>query len=470
MVPPLDPHIFRAYDIRGRAHLEIDAHVCTLIGQAFGSILRERYKTEHPTVVVGRDARTHGKEFEVATSKGLQSAGCHVKSIGQTPTPVNYFILAENGFDASVQVTASHNPKEDNGLKLQVRGAEAFSGEDIQILRRRIEAKDFLTAEGSYEEIEAIEPYSQQLVKRFAGAGKGLTVAIDNGNGITGPVYNHILQDVGCKVIELYSDPDGTFPNHIADPSKRATLTILQETVREQQASLGLAFDGDGDRVGFIDETGAIRSADEILLLLAHDHLERHPGAPIVFTVSNSSTLETEIRKWGGEPIMCKVGHSFVEHAMREHDSLLGGEQSGHYFPGEFTAGYDDALVSALQVLAIYSNEKRGTNNEKLAFSSLFEDFPKVFQAHELRPHCPDSEKTRIVKAITAHFKKSYPVNDLDGARIDFGDGAWAGVRQSNTSPCLSVCMEARSEAKLKEMGGIVLEHLKTYPEINLAS
>ncbi|MDD5026073.1 MAG: phosphomannomutase/phosphoglucomutase [Candidatus Peribacteraceae bacterium] len=469
-MPTLDPHIFRAYDIRGRAHHQIDARVCTLIGRAFGSILRERYKIEHPTVVVGRDARTHGKEFEVATSKGLQSAGCHVKSIGQTPTPVNYFILAEKGFDASVQVTASHNPKEDNGLKLQVRGAEAFSGEDIQILRRRIEAQDFLSGTGSFEEIEAIEPYSQQLVKRFAGAGKGLTVAIDNGNGITGPVYNHILQDIGCQVIELYSDPDGTFPNHIADPSKRATLTVLQETVREKRASLGLAFDGDGDRVGFIDETGAIRSADEILLLLARDHLERHPGAPIVFTVSNSNTLETEIRKWGGKPIMCKVGHSFVEHAMREYGSLLGGEQSGHYFLGEFTAGYDDALVAALQVLVIFSNEKLKMKKGKSAFSSLFTDFPKVFQAPELRPHCPDSEKSRIVKAITDHFKKSYPVNDLDGARIDFGESAWAGVRQSNTSPCLSLCIEARSEAKLKEVKEIVLDHLRTYPVINLAS
>jgi len=457
----IDPHIFRAYDIRGKAHAQLTEEACLLIGKAFGSLLCERYHSEHPTVAVGRDMRTHSPALERAVVEGLKSAGCHVFAIGETPSPVSYFTIMHRRLDGSVQVTASHNPKEDNGLKLQIRNAEAFAGDDIQELRRRVETGKFLLGKGSVETIDAITPYLALLKEQFQGVGKGLEVAVDCGNGVTGPVNIAAFKQTGCTVIELFTDPDGTFPNHPADPSKHATLGDLQRTVRERKAAIGFAFDGDGDRLGVVDETGAIRSSDDILLLLARDYLSRNPKKPVIFTVSNSSTLETEIRKWSGEPIMCKVGHSFVEHAMREYEAGLGGEQSGHFFLGEVGYGYDDALVAALQVLVIL--QKSGK-----PFSSLFADFPKVYQAHELRPGCPDSEKTRIIRAVTKHFAKDYPVNTLDGARIDFGDGAWAGIRQSNTSPCLSVCIEARSPKKLAAVEGEVLSHLRTYPEIQL--
>jgi phosphomannomutase/phosphoglucomutase len=286
-----------------------------------------------------------------------------------------------------------------------------------------------------------------------------MRIVVDGGNGIAGPVNCTVLAAVGCDVHELFTEPDGTFPNHPADPSKHETLKDLQKEVKEKGARFGIAYDGDGDRLGIVDELGNVRTADEILLLLARDHLQRFPGAPVVFTVSNSSILESEIKQWGGKPVMCKVGHSHVEHAMRENGAALGGEQSGHFFCGENYFGFDDALVAALHILRI-----AGARDEPL--SKLFADFPKVYPAPERRPFCPDDRKADIVKRASEHFAKTYPVNTLDGARIDFGSGAWAGIRFSNTSPCLSICIEARSEKKLKEIEAIVLEHLRTYPEI----
>jgi phosphomannomutase / phosphoglucomutase len=356
-------------------------------------------------------------------------------------------------------VTASHNPAEDNGIKLQVRDAEAYAGEELQSLRRRIEDGNLLTGDGSVEPLDSVSPYLDHLAMLFKNAGKGLHVVIDAGNGVAGPAYTEALKRIGCTVIELYTEPIGTFPNHPADPSKYSTLKELQETVKEAKADIGLAFDGDGDRLGLVNEKGTILSSDEVLLLLAKDHLQRHKGGPVIFTVSNSGALQSEIEQWGGKPVMCKVGHSFVEHAMREHGALLGGEQSGHFFCGEDYYGYDDALVAALHVLTIV--KKSGKN-----LSALTAAFPRVYQAPEERPYCPDGEKTRIVKAITTHFAKIYPVNDLDGARIDFGEGAWAGIRQSNTSPCLSICLEARSPRKLEEIAESIHDHIALYPEV----
>jgi len=490
----LDPHIFRAYDIRGKADSQLTEEVCELIGKAFGAVLIEKYGKEHPSpsVVVGRDARTHSPRFEAALIKGLVSAGCSVRKMGATPSPLNYFTICHQKLDAGVQITASHNPKEDNGIKLQIRDAEAFSGEDLQKLRERIEKASSFKLQassqkcGSAEDIDAVTPYLEFLEKTFKGVGQGLKIVVDSGNGIAGPVYCEALRRVGAIVSGLYTDPDGSFPNHPADPSRHATLRDLQEKVRSEKADMGFGFDGDGDRVGLVDERGSIVTADQTLLLLARDHLQRYPGAPVIFTVSNSSLLLTEVKKWGGRPVMCKVGHSFVEHAMREEKALLGGEQSGHFFCGEEYYGFDDALVAALRILSILQaltltqTLRRGGvrvgvgvgggegGGSKL--SVCINQFPKVYQSPERRPHCPDDRKADVVSRVTGYFQKKYPVDTLDGARIDFGDGAWAGVRFSNTSPCLSVCIEARSQEKLKEVEGEVLSHLRTYREVELKS
>lgn len=464
----IDPRIFRAYDIRGKARTQLSSGLCRLIGQGFGTVLRRMYGKDNPEVIVGRDARTHGPELEAAVIEGLICAGCRVLAIGPSPSPVNYFTICNRKADGGIQVTASHNPKEDNGLKLQIRDAEAFSGEDLQSLRRQIEADDFIDGTGSRSEIDAAAPYMEFLVKRFNNAGSGMTIVVDAGNGIAGPVNCSVFRAVGAKVIEMYTEPDGNFPNHPADPSVHKTLKDLQEKTKAGRADLGFAFDGDGDRLGIVDETGTIRTADETILLLAKDHLTRNPGKPVLFTVSNSGILETEIRKWGGRPVMCKVGHSCVERAMREHGALLGGEQSGHFFCAEDYYCFDDALVASLRILSILSSVPNSGPNDIPSLSSLFNRFPKVCHAPELRPFCPDDAKGAVIAAITEHFKKSYPVITLDGVRVDFGDGAWAGIRQGNTNPCISVCMEAGSPDKLREIQKIVMDHLSTYPEIEI--
>lgn len=460
----IDPLIFRAYDIRGKANTQITEEACLAIGYAFGTELQELYNIDSPTVAVGRDARTHGPKFETSVIEGLRSAGCTIYLIGQTPSPVNYFTVCNKKLDGSVHITASHNPADDNGLKLQIRDAEAFAGDNLQRLYKKIIQTNIqypASSIESVEEIDAITPYLSHLSSLFSGVGEGLNVVIDTGNGVAGPVYKEALTAMGATVTGLFIEPDGTFPNHPADPSKYDTLKDLQTKVTEIGADIGLAFDGDGDRPGIVDENGNIRTADEILLLLAKDHLQRHQGKSVVFTVSNSGALESEITAWGGIPVMTTVGHSFVEHAMRKHQALLGGEQSGHFFCGEDYYGFDDALVAALRLIKILKEGEK-------TVSELCASFPKVYQSPEQRPFCPDDKKTEIVQKITEHFRADYPVNELDGVRIDFGDSAWAGIRQSNTSPCLSICIEARSPEKREEVEKVVFGHLEEYPEIEM--
>lgn len=463
---PIPGHIFRAYDIRGMALTELTLELSEAIGRAFGSELKERYGLASPRVAVGRDARTHSAAIERALVVGLRSTGCCVQLIGQTPSPVNYFTICDRKLDGGIQVTGSHNGPADNGMKLQIRNAEPFSGEEILGLLRRIERGDFATGKGAAEEIDACTPYLSTLSSLLPPpqADPAIRVVVDSGNGVAGPLYCEALRRFGCEVLELYTEPDGTFPHHPADPSKWETLRDLQTAVKSDKADLGLAFDGDGDRLGVVDERGQIVSPDHLLLLLAQDHLQRHPGATVVFTVSNSSILETEISTWRGKPLMCPVGHTAVEHTMHEHGALLGGEQSGHFFCGEDYFCFDDALVAALREVSILATRRE--KEPALTFSRLLEAFPTIYQMPEWRPHCPDDCKADIIRRVTAHFSARYPCITIDGVRIDFGDGAWAGIRQSNTSPRISVCCEARSPEKLKEIEGIVKTHLKQYREI----
>ena len=328
----------------------------------------------------------------------------------------------------------------------------------MQKLRKKIEKERFVEGDGGVEEVDVVTPYKEKI-KSIIPPMNDMKIVADFGNGVAGPIYGSILKELGVELIKLYAEPDGDFPNHIANPSNHETLDDLIKTVKSEKADCGIAFDGDGDRVGFVDENGNVVSPDYLLLLLAEDYLKRNPGDAVIYTVSMSSILETEVKKFGGKPVMTVVGHSFVEHAMREHNSHLGGEQSGHFFCGEDYFDFDDAMVTALRVLSIFQEESD--------FSTLFSNYPRIFPSPEWRPHCPDEKKTEIVQSITKHFEdEGYPVITIDGARIDFGDGAWAGIRQSNTSPKLSVCVEARTEEKLKEIDSVIREHLATYPEI----
>ena len=464
----LDPHIFRAYDLRGEAGTQITPEGFKIIAREFGEILKEKYEKESPAVAVGRDSRTHSPDLHQAVIEGLMEAGCSVKDVGEVPSPVLYFAHCHFELDGSIQITASHNRKEDNGMKLQTRGAHSFCGDAIQELYKRITTSDPgpgpNTAQGLDEEVDAITPYIEKVTSMFSEIetrNSSLKVVIDTGNGVAGPVYTRVLKELGCEVTELYTEPDGTFPNHPADPSKWETLQDLQTKVLEVGADIGFGFDGDGDRLGLVDEKGDVRTADEILLLLAKDHLTRKVGSHVVFTVSCSGALETEIPTWGGTPVMTIVGHAFVEDAMAECGSILGGEQSGHFFCFENYFHYDDALVAALWLLKILAASDK-------TISELCSEFPEVHQAPEMRPHCPDDRKVAVVESVTEHFHADYPVNDSDGVRIDFGEGAWAGIRKANTSPCLSICIEARSPEKLEEVKEIVLGHMKGYPEVDI--
>lgn len=460
MQKPIDPRIFRAYDIRGVALEQLTEDAARQIAHAYGTVLRERIPDRAPRVCVGRDARTHGPQLERAVIDGLVAAGCEVHTIGATPSPLSYFTICDGDFDAGVQVTASHNPAKDNGLKLSLAHAHSYANEDIQDLRKRIEEGRFADGRGSERPYDGTTPYLAKMKAMFGDGLKGTKVVVDSGNGIAGPVYCEALREAGAEVIELYTEPIGTFPNHPADPSKRATLKELQETVVREKADMGFGFDGDGDRVGLVDETGAIHSADNIILLLAEDMLSRNPGTAVVSTVSNSSVIETEVTRLGGKPVMCKVGHSNVEHAMTDHKALVGGEQSGHIFCFEDYHGFDDALVAALRIAKVVKAAGK-------PLSELMARYPKVYLAQERRPACPDDRKFEIIEEAKKHFAEKYPVVTMDGARVDFGDGAWAGIRASNTSPCLSLCIEARSPEKLAAIEEEILAYMKTFPEID---
>ncbi len=459
MPQPIDPRIFRAYDIRGLALTQLTVDAARTIAHGYGSVLRERLPGKTPRICVGRDARTHGPQLERAVIDGLMASGCDVYTIGMTPSPLGYFTICHGAFDAGIQVTASHNPAPDNGLKLSLAHAHSYANDDIQDLRKRIEAGKFVDGKGSVQPYDGTTPYLAKLKSMFGTELTGLKVVVDGGNGVAGPVYCEALREAGAEVVELYIEPDGTFPNHPADPSKRATLKELQERVVQEKADLGFGFDGDGDRLGVVDEAGQIQTADNVILLLAQDMLERNPGTTVVFTVCNSSLLETEVPRLGGKPIMCKVGHSNVERAMNEHKALIGGELSGHFFCFESYYGFDDAIVAAMHVASIV---KRGGK-----LSSLMAKFPTVYKVQEQRPHCPDDKKWEVIESVKKHFAQLHPVNTLDGARIDLGDGAWASIRASNTSSCISVSVEARSPEKLKAVEEEVLAHMKSYPDVD---
>jgi phosphomannomutase/phosphoglucomutase len=462
MMTPLDPRVFRAYDIRGHAETQMSPDFCRLVAQGYAAELRERTKKEHPTVCVGRDCRLTSPAFEAAAIAGLVAGGCRVLHMGMTPSPVNYFTICHQHLDGGLQVTASHNPGHDNGLKLSMAHAHGFAGEKIQELLARLQRGDVPTvAGGSVEEVDALTPYKTWLLEQFAEVGRGHGIAIDGGNGVAGPFYSDVLMAAGAAVTGLYLEPDGTFPNHPADPSKRDTLRDLQLKVREEQLDVGFAYDGDGDRLGVVDEEGQIRNADELILLFARDALQRFPGAGVVYTVCASGTLEPEVRRLGGTPVMCRVGHTNVHHAMETHRGVVGGELSGHFYFGQDAFGYDDPLLASLRLLRILQQSQ-------LPLSTLLSDFPKVYQAQERRPHCDDDRKATVVQHAVAHFQSLFPVETLDGARVDCGEGGLIVIRQSNTSPCLTISIEARSPERLQELETLVQDYFQTHHQLTI--
>ncbi|GMQ88861.1 MAG: phosphomannomutase/phosphoglucomutase [Gammaproteobacteria bacterium] len=432
-----DPGIFRAYDIRGIVGETLSVELAFDIGRAIGS---EAYYRGEQTVVVGRDGRLSGPDMTTALIRGLLATGRDVKDIGQVPTPVLYFAAQYLGGNSGVMVTGSHNPKDYNGFKI-VLGGETLANEAIDSLRQRIESGDMLTGEGSVEEVDVLPDYIER-VKSDVQLVRPIKVVVDCGNGVAGEAAPKLLRELGCEVVELFCEIDGNFPNHHPDPGKTENLAALIQAVQEQGAELGIAFDGDGDRIGVISSQGEIIWPDRLLMLLAIDVLSRNPGAQIIYDVKSSRHVADVVAEHGGEPLMWATGHSLIKAKMKETGALLAGEMSGHIFFKERWFGFDDALYSAARLLEILANQQSSS-------SDLFATLPDSMNTPELSVPMAEGEPARYMEKLLngAHFENAR-IATVDGLRVEFERG-WGLVRASNTTPSLVLRFEADDELAL---------------------
>ncbi len=439
----MDAKIFREYDIRGIAGEEMDENDVVLIGKALGTFLLDQGRSK---LVVGRDCRLTSDFYAGQLIEGLLSTGCDVADIGVCPTPVLYFSIQHFAKEGGVMVTASHNPPEYNGFKM-CSGTDSIHGEDIQALYHMIETGKFREGRGTLEQADAVTPYKQYLFENIR-LGKTLAVGVDAGNGTAGPVAVPVLKHFGCEVYDLYCDMDGTFPNHEADPTVAANLKDLIALVKEKKLDVGIGYDGDGDRIGVVDENGRIVYGDQLMIVFAREILTRKPGATFISEVKCSKTMYDDIRKHGGRALMWKTGHSLIKKKMKEEKAALAGEMSGHIFFADRYLGYDDALYATLRLLEILVSTGK-------TVSQLLSDVPVTFNTPEIRVDCPDEVKFQVVAKITEHFRALHDVIDIDGVRVLFDDG-WGLVRASNTQPALVLRFEAMSEKRLGEIRSYV--------------
>lgn len=444
----LPSHIFREYDIRGVAETDLNSDVITAIGKAYGTFLRRDKKY---SIVLSRDCRVSSPRIHEALIKGILSTGLHVTDLGMTTTPCLYFAVHYFAADGGIMITGSHNPPDQNGIKMCI-GTSSLYGAQIQQMKQMIEKKDFLSGSGKLTTREIIPDYFEYLFKAFKFKRK-LKIVVDCGNGMTGLIAPQLLEKFGHKVIKFYTDPDGRFPNHPADPSEPENLHDCIEAVKKNKADIGLAFDGDGDRVGVIDNEGSIIPGDKLLILFSRSILKENPGAVIIGDVKCSNLLFQDIKAHGGKPIMWKTGHSLIKTKMKEEGALLAGEMSGHMFFKHRWFGFDSGIYAALRTLEILDQENK-------TIPQLLKDVPETFATPEIRVDCPDDEKFDVIKKATAALKQKYQVVDIDGARVEFVDG-WGLVRASNTQPVLVMRFESTSEKRLAEIRAIVEKAIK---------
>jgi phosphomannomutase/phosphoglucomutase len=440
----MNPAIFREYDIRGIADTDFDTDFAFTLGQAYGTLLGGQGGKR---VSVGRDCRLTSEKYATALRQGLRATGLTVLDLGVCPTPLMYFSLYHYEVDGGIQVTGSHNPPAHNGFKICV-GKVTIHGEDIQTLRTLIERGAFTVGQGREEAAPIIAPYQEFVSKQFGRLAREIAVVVDAGNSTAGPVAPRIFRALGCQVTELFCELDGRFPHHHPDPTVPENLAHLIATVKDTGAEVGVAYDGDADRLGVVDRYGRIIWGDELLVLFARDILQRHPGAVIVSEVKCSQRLFDDISQKGGKPIMWKAGHSLLKAKMRETGALLGGEMSGHMFFADGYFGYDDAIYASCRLLDILSK----TGQE---VSALLSDLPPSFSTPEIRVACPEALKFRIAEKVREYFRGQYAMIDIDGVRVQFPDG-WGLVRASNTQPVLVLRFEARTPEKLAEYRTLV--------------
>ncbi|TMB66591.1 MAG: phosphomannomutase/phosphoglucomutase [Deltaproteobacteria bacterium] len=441
----MNSSVFREYDIRGLAEKDFDKEFALLLGKVHGTIISEKGGER---VTVGRDCRATSDAYAEAVIAGLASTGLHVYDIGVCPTPLLYFSLFHLDVDGGIQVTASHNPSEYNGFKLCV-GKETLYGQQIQDVRAKMERNEFKQkAGGKVERYEIVPPYHRHLLQDVPRLARPLKVVVDAGSGVGGPVAPPIFRELGCTVWEIACTPDGRFPIHHPDPTVPENLAMLIEKVRHEKADLGIAYDGDADRIGAVDEQGNILWGDELLVLFARDVLQRNPHAVIISEVKCSQRLYDDIAKNGGKAIMWKAGHSLLKAKMKETHALLAGEMSGHMFFKERYFGYDDAIYASLRLLEILAKSSQ-------PLSGLLADLPKSVSTPEIRVDCPDEKKFAIAEKAKEYFRKHYDIIDVDGVRVQFPEG-WGLIRASNTQPALVLRFEAKSDEKLKEYRAII--------------
>nr|WP_316639412.1 phosphomannomutase/phosphoglucomutase [uncultured Roseateles sp.] len=446
--------IFKAYDIRGVVPTTLDETLAEHLGRAFGS---EALKLGEKAVVVGRDGRLSGPGLVAALMRGLASTGLDVVDLGAVTTPMLYYVAAtrkKQRCSSGIMVTGSHNPKDYNGFKM-VLGGRAIYGEDIQGLRQRIEAEDYAVGKrpGRLGRMDIEAEYRARIVND-AKLKRPLKIVVDSGNGIPGATGPATLKALGCEVIALYSRVDGDFPNHHPDPSKPENLQDLIRTVKATEADLGLAFDGDGDRLGVVTKEGNIIYPDRQLMLFALDILKRKPGSTIIFDVKCTQQLPLAIRAAGGVPLMWKTGHSLVKAKLKETGAPIAGEMSGHIFFGERWYGFDDAMYTAARLLEILSRSDDP--------SAVLNALPTSFSTPELNVPCAEGEHHAVVQKLKeqAQFPGALEVITIDGLRVEFADG-FGLIRASNTTPVLVLRFEGQTEAALHRIEVLMMEQLR---------
>lgn len=443
----LNPSIFREYDIRGVAGKDLSADFARQLGRAYVQYAEARLGKKDITLTVGRDCRVTGEEYSGALIEGILEAGAKVVALGMVTTPMTYFSIRQYKSDGGVMVTGSHNPPEYNGFKMCV-GTDTLHGNDFQEILKIMQKGTQPKVSGKKaEHIDVFGAYSDFLTGNVK-LGKKLKVVVDAGNGAASNYAPELYRKLGCEVVELFCTPDGRFPNHPADPTVESNLQDVIKAVKEHKADCGIAFDGDADRVGVVDENGTIMWGDELMIVLSRAVLKANPGATIISEVKSSYRLYNDIKEHGGNGIMWKTGHSLIKSKMKETGAKLAGEMSGHIFFADRFFGFDDGVYAGARFLEILSNASGKA-------SSLLAGVPKTVNTPEIRVECDDATKFQMVDTIKKALSGKFTTNDIDGVRVEFGD-AWGLVRASNTQPVIVMRFEAQTQERLNEVRGII--------------
>lgn len=436
---PMNPHVFREYDIRGHAERDFDDEFVRELGLSLGTFFSTRGLRN---IAIGRDCRLSSPRIHAALCAGLLETGVQLTDIGVGPTPLLYFAVHDRDLDGGIHITGSHNPPDENGFKMMV-GKASLYGDDIGELRETIESKQFQRSSGGrIESVDAASPYVRTAKEGIHLGRHDIRFALDAGNGAGGPLAIETMTALGLKPIAMLCEMDGTFPVHHADPTDPATLEMLRDRVLSEKLELGFAFDGDADRLGVIDALGNIIWGDRLMIILSRALLAEHPGATIIGEVKCSQTMYDDIAAHGGRGLLWKTGHSLIKAKMKEEDALLAGEMSGHLFFADRYFGFDDATYAALRILEIISHSD-------VPLHEMLADVPETFTTPEIRMPCDDALKFDVVNAVVEHFRPTHSLVDIDGARIQF-QGGWGLVRASNTQPVLVLRFEADSQARLE--------------------